>query len=124
MNKKYLVLLIAFFVVYCGSNTDSTPKPVQVGYFKSDLKNSKQDNNRVFTFSIDESFTENQIRNHAGRLMNTTGRNTWGYYYLGKTPDPTLAKDADNALDIAEQESFVYSYMKFADGSVVFRKHD
>ena len=78
----------------------------QVGYYKG------SDNHRVFTFNVSGNFSRTSIINHGNRQANTSGRNTYVFYYNRNAPNPTMSRSLDQALSIAYSQDCIYIYHK------------
>ncbi|MDP6499623.1 MAG: hypothetical protein QF743_02825, partial [Candidatus Marinimicrobia bacterium] len=90
------------------------------GYFKN------KERDRINTYSFKKEVSEQQLKEHALKLMNTSGRITAAYYYPEGSKIPqniSIAKNIYNVNDILDNPRFSswrYAYMNYYIGKKEF----
>ena len=86
----------------------------------------KQNKNRIFVFSISSGTPVSQIKKHAKKQMNTSGKMTACYYFMNGTRIPrdgvTLANNMGKANEVINRfsDGIEYAYMKAFNGTSEF----
>ena len=123
-DKKYWGALA--FLVICGYIffMPTASEIRQVGYFKSDTQV------RIFTFAYLPGLGKTEIRAFAEKLMHTSGRPTFAYFYQDvedaviPADGVTLAGSLDAANNILYEtpglSKWRYAYLKAPRGNVSF----
>jgi hypothetical protein len=113
--KNVLVMILLTFWFGCGESLITNE-----GYFKD------KDKDRINTYSFKKEVSEQQLKEHALKLMNTSGRMTAAYYYPEGSKIPqniSLAKNVfnvNNILDNPRFSSWRYAYMNYYNGKKEF----
>lgn len=125
MNVRTCLTIFLLSVILAGcsdgaSNSQSAFR--QVGYLKDSAKN------RIFTIAYKAGTTEQEVRNHAERLMHTQGQMMSAYYYPEGSVIPadgvTLAGSVFKANDVLFEtpglSKWRYAYMRHFIGTSEF----
>ena len=115
MKNKILGFMLIFLFSCLGDNGIE-----QEGYFKDDNRN------RIFTFSFESDVSIDEIKKHAKKQMNTSGRLTACYYYSIGSLIPrdgiTLANNiyqANTAIEMFADE-IKFAYLLSQSGTYTF----
>ena len=131
--KFWIGVLIVLGLGAYFSNDSSDSKSIQGIPTKSVKKGKiaqeayfKQNKTRIFVFSISSGTPTEQIRKHARKQMNTSGKMTTCYYY--KTGASIPRDGVTKAINVAQANKVMnryrsgieYAYVKYVNGSEDF----
>ena len=120
MKKLLLTLIFFAFVLSCGGNSQkgnsNSVKFNQVGYYKS------ADKYRCFAYTYSKD-DEQQIKQHARKQMNSSGKSTYVYYFSNyNSKNISSCNSFLEATELCLDLNWKYEYF-FANGKERFRKN-